>query len=295
MTRLTLDHLAAGEACSYMVWCYQRTNFPATHTHAFDELFWVESGHGAHFFNGKEVPLSPGNLVLIRWDDVHCLRATSGREMLQLVNVSFPRGVWQALRRRYFSDVKRFYDIVQPEGRTWQLDPGDLNRTRELAAGLHDGARDRLSIDAFLTGIFSMLAQRPGDRAAATVPDWLRAALERIQYYPNFTGGTAAFVRLCGRSPEHVARMCNAHFGKKPSAIVNAFRMQHAAELLALSDESIAGVALDCGIENLGYFYQRFREHFGSTPAEYRRSRRSLPDRVARAGGRGARSRPVTF
>ena len=46
--------------------------------------------------------------------------------------------------------------------------------------------------------------------------------------------------------------------------------MQYAAMALGSSDQSISGVALDCGIENMSHFYKLFRAHYGVTPRAYR-------------------------
>ena len=47
--------------------------------------------------------------------------------------------------------------------------------------------------------------------------------------------------------------------------------MEHAARMLAGSDDSISQIALECGLENLSHFYRMFRGHYALTPRAYRR------------------------
>lgn len=262
-----------------MVWCYRRTSFGEEHTHDFDELFWVESGRGEQRINGIKLPLEPGDLFLIRASDAHTIRSASDRELLQFVNVSFPCAVWRVLRRRYFDGAVVYFSKPSIRGRSWRLEPQELARLRELSAGLHAGLTSRLVLDGFLLGVLTLLSSR--SRGPEVVPEWLRRAVAQVRAHPNFSGGVPAFVQLCSRSPEHVARSCRTHYGRPPSAIVNEARMRYAASELVVTDRPIFDIALDCGIENLGYFYQRFREQYGVPPARYRAVHRSIPERFA--------------
>jgi AraC-like DNA-binding protein len=69
------------------------------------------------------------------------------------------------------------------------------------------------------------------------------------------------------------------HLGMTGTEFVNEARLQHAARELRLSDRPIAEIALDCGYDNLGYFYRRFKARFGRPPRQYRLSAgESRPD-----------------
>jgi AraC family cel operon transcriptional repressor len=48
--------------------------------------------------------------------------------------------------------------------------------------------------------------------------------------------------------------------------------MDHAARLLTGSNDSLAEIAIDCGIPNLSHFHKLFLSHHGQTPANYRKS-----------------------
>lgn len=57
------------------------------------------------------------------------------------------------------------------------------------------------------------------------------------------------------------------------SQYVNQFRMEHAADLLRGTDESVAKVMLQSGILTRSNFYKEFQRVYGQTPAAYRQSK----------------------
>lgn len=61
-----------------------------------------------------------------------------------------------------------------------------------------------------------------------------------------------------------------------PVDFLNTYRMEVSTRLLANSDMSIIDIAQHCGIEQPAYFSKMFKDRFGLTPREYRRSRQVL-------------------
>jgi len=81
---------------------------------------------------------------------------------------------------------------------------------------------------------------------------------------------------LCGRSVEHLNRTVRQHFDCTTTQLINRLRLDRAARLLRLTNTPIAAVALDCGFDNLGYFYRRFGERFNQTPRAFRQKAQSV-------------------
>jgi transcriptional regulator GlxA family with amidase domain len=51
---------------------------------------------------------------------------------------------------------------------------------------------------------------------------------------------------------------------------VTSFRLSHALQLMAASDETILDIALDSGFGSLSRFYAVFQKTYGTPPARYR-------------------------
>ena len=58
--------------------------------------------------------------------------------------------------------------------------------------------------------------------------------------------------------------------------VVNRARMDYAGRRLVMSDDKIVSISLQCGLSNLGHFYQLFKQRFGMSPGRYRRRKSSV-------------------
>ncbi len=246
------------------------------HTHDFAEVFWVEAGAGLHRVNGQTIRLSADDLVMIRPHDHHGIRPT-GPAGIAFINLAFPARTVDALRDRYFCD--------QPD--PWAADRA-LPRTLRLtvaqrhwlaAAGRQLGAAQRTPFarDRFLLNLLHELVLEEGADPFAACPDWLRSACLALREPERFRLGTRELARLCGRSPEHVARVLKRSTGRTPSAVLNAIRLDYAAAQLTTTGRDILDLALDCGFRSLSHFYRIFKVRFGLPPRQYRlRNRKGL-------------------
>ncbi|MBB3108991.1 AraC-like DNA-binding protein [Paenibacillus phyllosphaerae] len=76
---------------------------------------------------------------------------------------------------------------------------------------------------------------------------------------------------LVSMSEAYFCRFFKEITAKSPMEYLNQYRMQQAAILLRETDKKMMEVALDVGFNNLSYFIEVFKEHYGNTPAAYRR------------------------
>jgi AraC-like DNA-binding protein len=69
-----------------------------------------------------------------------------------------------------------------------------------------------------------------------------------------------------------LTREFRAYTGKSFVEFCNSRRVQIAAAALVTRDDPIAQVAMDSGFSNLSHFHRQFKDHFGMTPAVFRRT-----------------------
>jgi AraC family cel operon transcriptional repressor len=155
-----------------------------------------------------------------------------------------------------------------------QVDPPQLRRFNRWADELAQAPRERLHLDRFLLNVLAELSLEQTDAPLDDAPDWLAQACRTIQKPDHFSGGVEQFLRLCGRSREHVARTARLYLGVTPTEYVNGIRMAYAMRQLEMGNRDILEIALDCGIENLSHFYSLFRDRTAMTPRAYRLSHR---------------------
>ncbi|MFP4143540.1 MAG: AraC family transcriptional regulator [Phycisphaeraceae bacterium] len=240
------------------------------HRHDFFECFLVEAGRGWHLVGDGKTRLETGQLVFIRPEHVHGFRA-SARDGLVLTNVAVEAPAVRRFRARHghLLDALGCWAPDRPP-RTQAMSVPQRERCLELVADVAAGERDALDGDYFLAGLLRLL--RPGhDAPHADLPEWMREALPLAAEPEHLREGVPRLVRLCRRSPEHVARSFRKHLGQTPTQWLTAARLRYARRLLETTDLPVTAVALECGMDNLSHFHRRFRQYTGDTPLNYRR------------------------
>lgn len=256
-------------ACTYVAWKYTHGPPAEPHDHDYYELFWVESGRGTHLINSRKRLIETGSLVLVRPEESHSFSAWQPGDTVRFINFAFRPAVWERIRDTFFPGKARFFDNPSLSEREFSIGGDERERLRLMAADLAAGRWDRTSTSAFLHGVLALISNRRHD-SQPHLPDWLANALRRIAIWPNFAGGVPEFVRLAGRSHEHVSRDCRRLLDSPPRDIVNGFRLKWAGMLLETTDKKIVDIAAECGFDHLGHFYELFRSAHRITPRAYR-------------------------
>lgn len=235
------------------------------HTHDFFEVFLIVDGRGSHCVNGRKVPLKTGHLAVVRPEDVHWF-ATTGRESLALLNVAVARSWWRA-----------FHALMgKSEGWERQGDPAghrlltsrELLQLHPLLQHLGETELDLATAWQRIAGLFQ---NRSSLSRSAAPPPWLEAwRREVFALSERLEEPIGCWQKRCGRSPEHLARSCRAHYGLTPGELLNRARIERAKLLLRTTDEKVITVAFSCGFSNLANFHRHFLRATGTTPRLWR-------------------------
>jgi len=251
-----------------------RNLFPRVHRHDFPEIFWLDSGSCLHRINGHEQPLKRGDLVFIRPNDTHQIIAgrTGG---FTFTNFAFPTDILRGLRERFPAEMQKVYpaDCGQPVtrslGRLYARVDAEVRELSELP-------HSRFFAERFLLNLLALLDPLRADAEPGGMPDWLQTACLELRQPEVFSEGVAGFVRVAGRSPEHVARSVRLHLKKTPGDLVTAARMEYATKELRFTSKSVLEVGFDCGYAKPSRFFEVFRRHFGTSPLRYRRQQQQV-------------------
>jgi AraC family cel operon transcriptional repressor len=240
----------------------------AVHVHDFAEVFWVERGSGTHLIHEQQVTISAGDLVTIRQADAHGFEADD--KGFTLVNIAFPLDILRALKRRYALDDTLFWS-KQKMPDAFHLTSERVVRMNHAAAELSNATNNKFAIERFLLNLVFELSVRSESRESSrALPEWISQMVDWAQSPEHFALGVNHIAKLANRSPEHVSREFRKHTGKTLVEALNEARMTFAAARLRISTDEIADIALACGFDSLGHFYQRFRAYHGVTPKQYR-------------------------
>ena len=248
---------------------WARNRLPGYHTHDYPEVFWLTRGDCEHMLNGRTEILEEGAVVLMRPSDAHQLRPTRGG--FQFTNLSIAPASFERLKKLYPEVAGRLYRKSGAPAalRLARAELEELNGEVRALAGLPHG---RFALERAVINIWHrFLSQRAVHDNVANMPEWLQAALLKVQEPEFFSLGARGFVSAAGRCHEHVTRACRRHLGKTPTQLTNEARMRRAAHSLRMTSLPVLEIALDCGFENPAQFHRLFRAAFQTTPGRYRR------------------------
>jgi AraC family cel operon transcriptional repressor len=249
----------------------QRTTL---HTHDFPELFLVTRGRGNHWLNGREAQLARGSFVFVRAADCHYYEAVAA-EAFEFVNLALAPEWW-----RHFRCL--FAPPFEPEGTVARAMTLAVEATAHVQSRLNALVERGGHDQALLVETMVVLAREwlaPTMPVALTSgaqkspPEWLARVVRDMQNPSLLTNPLVYWQKLSGRSAEHLARSCRRYFDLPLTELLNRVRIEWVKAQLRRGEDKIAGLAIDAGYQNLGYFYRVFRRLEGCAPRQWLKRR----------------------
>lgn len=104
------------------------------------------------------------------------------------------------------------------------------------------------------------------------IPANLAAAVERIEQRIEEPAAPHQIAAAVGLSVRQLERLFVRHIGTSPQRYSRRVQLDHALKLLEQSSMEVVEVALACGFREASTFNKRFKETFGVTPSQFRRT-----------------------
>ncbi len=272
--RLHFDNLSSKKLYYHCVDYWLSSDAPSDeHNHDFFEFFLVTSGKFIHCFFGRPSVLGPGTLCLLHPENIHYFKKDPACPAAHLINIAFSKEIFQeafGFLGNIFLDLRkdRFLYKEIAEKKTWML---LLSQCQEL---LDYFPNDTFYQQALLkqTLIDVMMTLRE-DKALSerTIPLWLLKATQEMHKMENFVEGLKRFIKIAGKSQEHLSRMCQRYFSQSPTEYINKIRLKYAVNELTSTQKAVIDIAYDAGFNNLAYFYRLFKRLYQQSPLVYRR------------------------
>lgn len=242
------------------------------HYHNYYELFLVVRGNACHIVNSKEQLLSEGQLLFIRDFDVHEY-VSRDDNYFEFINLAFSKETFQEMLDFLGTGFPRdaLLSAQFPPGVS--LSPGEKEKLAYSFIELNQNSdKDyvRFKARSLLVYIFSRFFFHYSDETGR-IPSWLQVTYEKMRLPQNFMAGAARMYELSGRSREHLTRSLKQYYDTTPTALVTELRLEHAANLLLISNLHVTDICYECGFGNLSWFYKIFAKKYGVTPIAYRK------------------------
>ena len=257
---------------------------PATpwHWHRTVELFYMDSGTLDYTTPNGTWVFPAGSGGFVNSNVLHTSKVIpSGEETIQLLHLFEPELLSGGQTSRI--DTKYIRPLTGAAGiEMIVLSPDDptqaelLKKIRAVFDLDEDGWGYEFALRQQLTQIWLTLFElaRPAmeHQSGAKDSDEKMKAMMRYIYdhYPENIS-VDQLAREAHISKRVCFRLFRENLHMSPVEYMTGYRLRKACQRLAESDDSITQIAYNCGLGSSSYFGKLFREHFGCSPAAYRK------------------------
>ncbi len=256
------------------------SGFPL-HWHDEMELICMVKGSMIVGIQSEEQVISEGDIALVQPQFVHCIKQDGDKSAFYF-NVLFRLSILDSgdlCTEKYLNPLFSGEVIVpkylkKGETLTIALTP----YVKRLAEIERDKIENQeLFIKSCLLAILHFLSplvkpESVEDQKTRMLYDKLKRALDHLHnnYQEEITVEKAA--ALCNFSASHFSKMFRQLTGVSFNRFLINYRLEKAAKKLIESNAGISETAFACGFNNFSYFTRAFKEKYGMTPNEFKKS-----------------------
>jgi AraC family transcriptional regulator, dual regulator of chb operon len=236
------------------------------HTHDFDEVFLVTSGTLKHDINGETQTLIQNDLVLVEARDIHRFRHDH-KAPFEFINIAFPfQNLNELLRLMQLSSTVKRTNLSSSKRVS-------LQRNFELLTAEFSYQPQQTTLIPFLSTVVATLnkLKEIEDRL-----DNIDRAIQNIEKIENLHLGMDYLVQTASVSMSHLCRVVKKRTGKSPGEIIQSARLRHVRILLVTTNLDVATIAEQVGYTSSHYLHRVFKNEFGQTPGDFRKSQRAV-------------------
>lgn len=242
------------------------------HDHDFFEIFFVTKGCITHHADNEETTLNTKSACLVYPHTQHCFSKTSCSEAV-FTNLAITPS-------QFFTTFKYLTDATphpKEKAKTIHHLPEHIwawlcAKTAQQQSTSPTKKHGRLQLKSILAELLTCFLINTSSKTLPAAPFWLQNAVSLMREKENYTQGMERFVKLSGKTHEHLSRELKKHYHTTPSHFINQLRISQAARLLQSSDKPVLDIIYEMGFMNVSFFNRLFKERFGIPPRQYRKS-----------------------
>ena len=253
------------------------------HNHDFYELMIIAKGQATHTVNGKEYPLLPGDIYMIRPGVKHAYHCEEG---MAEINVLFD---WDKLdiNLRDLTAIPGFHALfsIEPAMRKQtdfaarlRLGPEKLRRALDLVADLdQELAQEEPGYQCRAIALFTELiiylarSYSESENLKAQEIQRIAGAVSTIETRLDQPLTVEELAKKAHCTTKQLREIFNSAYGVSPLAYLTRVRVARAGDLLKETDRPVTDIAFDCGFSDSNYFSRTFKKETGLSPREFRR------------------------
>lgn len=238
-----------------------RRNVRDAHTHEECEIYVNVSGNVAFMVEDRVYPIAPGSVVISRPHEYHhCIYRGPGLH----------RHYWMLFSSAGNEALfPRFFDRPRGRDNLIVLPAEETKRLFSLCAQLKEESGELESYRLFFS-LLALLEHGRPEEAAELSPD-VSLALSRIRAASGERLSVEELAAAAAVSVNTLERHFRRDLGMSPTLYLRRHRLARAAELLR-AGRSVQEACEESGFPDYPHFIAFFREVYGQTPLQYKKS-----------------------
>lgn len=256
-----------------------------SHSHDWMELAFLYSGSCEFSLQDQTVVLTKGQCLLVNRNTIHSVGAC--RENDILINFLIRKSYLNANFFNRFSHRNFVTNYLLDSLNNKSMQDGFILFRSESNDRLYQLITDFLCVyydesklwqqdvlNSYITLIFIELAkvfqtQLPDSAVNSSQQITFELLTYIDEHFMNCT--LASMAEQFHMNANYFSRYVKKHTGSSFKELIQTARLRSAVSLLENSSLSTSEVASRAGYENVSFFYKKFKEFYGCSPAEYRR------------------------
>ena len=251
------------------------------HTHDYIELVYHFSGTAEHYVDGVSYTVRRGDMLLV---DRGCEHSFCPKPRVRYCDIMlrpefFDKSLSGGESVVAFLSLREFGEFATEIRGGKRLIRFSANERSQIEAlikltideqnrelGASESMR-RSALNMLLTLIFRNMRSERRLEINAELLDYVRDnCADKIT--------ASSLSDRCGYTVEHFSRRFKAYFGTTFTEYLNECRLQRACDLLLSTRKTVDAIIDESGFSSRGEFFRKFREKFGKTPSEFKKSQK---------------------
>ena len=243
------------------------------HCHEFIEIFYVISGTAQQRLNNSTTEISTGDLFLLRPSDQHSFASNDAA----FIHRDFLIDPHQFQNICCFYN-KTFYDLVlaSPTPPHLHLPQSQLSEFESWFNRINiiSNANTQNTMYSFLLSNILGLIFNHNITDLHTEPSiWINNLISQLNSPYNFATPLETILEEIPYSRPYICRIFKQYTGTSPVKYFNDVRLSQAYLLIKSSTTSISKIAESLGFYHRSFFYKIFKEKYGISPSEVKKSK----------------------
>lgn len=244
--------------------------YPIDHTHTHYEFLVIIRGKTKHTLNGKDTIMSRGDACLLRPQDNHRIDPVYPLQEFHHLTLAIDKDLFNRLLEFYQS----YQDLENSDNNCYFfLEDSSLEQLTEKLLIIQNYERSKYEKNVILICNSLLLNYLESTlNYKSSYPDWLKKFLYELHSPANFSKSLATLATNTPYTHSALARAFKQYMNVSIVKYFSQIKMTAAKRLLRTTNLSMLEISLELGYDSLSTFNHNFKNTFGITPTEYKRT-----------------------